>query len=707
MVNDDQQKQFEINRKQVGNLFKTNAFKIPDFQRDYDWDTENTTFLSDIKEALDVGGLREEYYVGTVISHKDDRGFHQVIDGQQRITSLFILIAAYWIHLGKIASTRGKQGGVEVLLVKKDMDDFKLSAEEMDDDVYVLSTTDPNGEIWIKELMKTAAIPSGSLNESNTRHQNALKRAIKFYKDSDDPDKLYKFIKNNIIITHVEALDFRQSYIVFERMNDRGKELTIPDKIKYILMGKHTSDLVTFRQYSKAINEKWRLVSDQFRDDNEFTTYLIHYFVAFLIEDNKWVDQNEAVNWFKIYWRKQSTPSADLLDDMLEKAKLYNGFKEAMDNSSPPQKNQSLAYKRTYYSSSITQHLPMLLAASKLKTEQFNIVAEYVLKLCFVMQVTKTNWQSIRASKNNSITSFVQDIRKEDMDGLEENVRGLFRQICFDSNFSSTICAQGFFEDGKRNDLRKFTILKVEELVMNEAGGTFVFQDIDSNEPEEKQKNAKNPPKPKKTGERITLEHVIAKNTEAKALIASTPSGMHPEDIKQLIGRFGNYVALGEVLNKTLQDKPTREKIKEYKEQNRTDTAKLIFSDILSAKPKNENAETRTIKNYHYEPITLSYLVKLDKDDIPEFSENWDEIYNEEKKDYYINDELALGYFMEKQIAKREHIMLLVIQKWLGLTGKGKIKQTVGEKQTTKTISEDTLFKHPQEGTFSCSYCGK
>ena len=51
------------------------------------------------------------------------------------------------------------------------MDDFKLSAEEMDDDVYVLSTTDPNGEIWIKELMKTAAIPSGSLNESNTRHQ--------------------------------------------------------------------------------------------------------------------------------------------------------------------------------------------------------------------------------------------------------------------------------------------------------------------------------------------------------------------------------------------------------------------------------------------------------------------------------------------------------------------------------------------------------
>ena len=120
MENQEITKQFDIDREQIGNFFKTHAFKIPDFQRDYDWESENSTFLDDLETAFKTKGGTEEYYIGTVISHKDDRGFHQIIDGQQRITSLFILIAAYWIHITKNGAPKKKQKGVEAYLEKVD-----------------------------------------------------------------------------------------------------------------------------------------------------------------------------------------------------------------------------------------------------------------------------------------------------------------------------------------------------------------------------------------------------------------------------------------------------------------------------------------------------------------------------------------------------------------------------------------------------------
>ncbi len=704
MENQEITKQFDIDREQIGNFFKTHAFKIPDFQRDYDWESENSTFLDDLEAAFKSKGGTEEYYIGTVISHKDDRGFHQIIDGQQRITSLFILIAAYWIHITKNGAPKKKQKGVEAYLEKVDTEEFKLTAEEMDDDVFVLSTTDPNGEQWIRELMKKCKVPTESVNQFNDKHQKALKKAINFFNNQEDAELIYRFLLKNVIITHVKALNFRQAYIVFERMNDRGKELTVPDKIKYILMSKHTSDITTFRQYSDAINKKWRLVSDVFNDEAKFTTYLIHYFVAFLTDFN-WPDKGEeAVTWFKNYWNNEKREASDLLDDMYEKALLYEGYKNARDNSTPPGENEALKYKRSYFSPSITQHLPLLLASSELDPDEFDTVANYVLKLCFLMQVTRKSWQSIRAQKKHSITSFVQDVRKKDMKALEKNMIGLYRKICYQEGFSSTICAKDFFADNKRNDLRKFTILKIEELITNESGGLFIFQDEDKSEPEEKQKNAKRAPKSKTSSERITLEHIIAKNTEAKAIMKSVPPGWSEDKIKEFIGRFGNYVALGYTLNNKLSDKPTRDKVEPYKEQGLSTTARLMFKDNISTPTEGSNAETRVIEKYQYEVINLSFVEGFDEDDQPIFSEDWQKYFDKEKKKYIGPDGNELvGFFLEKQIAKREHIMLLVIQDWLGLNGKGHVKKSDSEDEDVVMVVDKTLFKHPQDDLYALS----
>ena len=191
-------KLFEIDRATIGNLFKTSSFQIPDFQRDYDWDGEYSIFIDDIITSYNQQD--DEYYIGTVISFKDNNGFSQVIDGQQRLTSLFILTAAYWIFLGEKKSTVTKQDSVKRILVK---DDETWSSDN--EDIFLLQTSDPSGQEWIENVMRTGK--PKEINDKSKKHNSALKKALAIFRDAEDPAELFKHIMNGIVISHVEALD--------------------------------------------------------------------------------------------------------------------------------------------------------------------------------------------------------------------------------------------------------------------------------------------------------------------------------------------------------------------------------------------------------------------------------------------------------------------------------------------------------------------
>ena len=117
---------------------------------------------------------------------------------------------------------------------------------------------------------------------------------------------------------------------------------------------------------------------------------------------------------------------------------------------------------------------------------------------------------------------------------------------------------------------------------------------------------------------------------------------------------------------------------------------KSEFWDWLN---QGSNAETRTIEKYGFEPIELSYVAGLDQDGQPIYSEDWDSIYDKDKDKYLIDGKEVEGYFLEKQIAKREGIILKIIQHWLGLTSQETVKG--------KKIIDDNLFTHPQEKLYN------
>ena len=85
----------ENHKYSIEEAFRECFYIVPDYQREYVWtDKEVHQLLEDIGEQIDAGTTRE-YFIGTVlVSPTDQKNHYEVIDGQQRLTTFFLLLCA-------------------------------------------------------------------------------------------------------------------------------------------------------------------------------------------------------------------------------------------------------------------------------------------------------------------------------------------------------------------------------------------------------------------------------------------------------------------------------------------------------------------------------------------------------------------------------------------------------------------------------------
>lgn len=106
----------EVHKKSVKELLsegKDHQFVIPEYQRPYAWgDEEIQTLFDDLWEFTTNGQGGSEnngtYFLGTVVAYENENKEQEIIDGQQRITSLFLLLRAIYTMLSN-ADTKTKE----------------------------------------------------------------------------------------------------------------------------------------------------------------------------------------------------------------------------------------------------------------------------------------------------------------------------------------------------------------------------------------------------------------------------------------------------------------------------------------------------------------------------------------------------------------------------------------------------------------------
>ena len=70
-------------------------YKIPIYQRNYAWRREEIyTLIKDVYDSLE----KSVYYIGTLVTYKRDENIFEVIDGQQRLTTIYIILKALGIE---------------------------------------------------------------------------------------------------------------------------------------------------------------------------------------------------------------------------------------------------------------------------------------------------------------------------------------------------------------------------------------------------------------------------------------------------------------------------------------------------------------------------------------------------------------------------------------------------------------------------------
>ena len=111
------------------------VFKIPYYQRPYEWDKEHIdNLISDFIKNMN-GGTSPEYFVGATVLVTNNKNELEVVDGQQRVTTMYLLNALRFM-LQRALVAYDLQSSLHIHDVSKDLSELKKRYEELIGDVH-------------------------------------------------------------------------------------------------------------------------------------------------------------------------------------------------------------------------------------------------------------------------------------------------------------------------------------------------------------------------------------------------------------------------------------------------------------------------------------------------------------------------------------------------------------------------------------------
>ncbi len=216
----------------ITDLFNDRYFEIPRYQRGYAWEKQHIRELfEDIKEAIDSNS---SHYIGTVVLSKcstDPKKFY-VVDGQQRLTTITLLIAQL---LQKIqdGDTRIYQ---KMHYIKKGS---QYSLKPLERDVQLFQQL-LNGDL------------SATPQNKSQRFMIEAVEEMKFQIDNlQNPEQFLDAIGNLEIMEFIENSE-GDAIRIFQTVNDRGKSLSNMEKMKSLLI--YFSNKYLDKKYDDSIN---------------------------------------------------------------------------------------------------------------------------------------------------------------------------------------------------------------------------------------------------------------------------------------------------------------------------------------------------------------------------------------------------------------------------------------------------------------------
>ena len=231
-----------IDQKTIKDLFsnKKSDFLIPDYQRPYAWgEDECQTLWDDIFSFAFPDGNKDnfdsdndEYFLGPIVTFKNEKnGKQEIIDGQQRLTTLMILLRAFYARLSKMNdenTVKTKEIIASCIWKVDEFDNPDKNRLKIDSEV----STDEDKEEFISILKKGEATKDMKSKYADTYRffEGKIQEFLNEY------PSYFAFLPNrvlkNCILLPIEAESQDTALRIFSTLNDRGKPLSDTDIFK-------------------------------------------------------------------------------------------------------------------------------------------------------------------------------------------------------------------------------------------------------------------------------------------------------------------------------------------------------------------------------------------------------------------------------------------------------------------------------------------
>lgn len=303
----------EAHDRKIWEVLENKKYTVDYFQREYNWQRRHieqlvtdltSAFLNEYKEgdSRSDGEEYNNYYLGPFVV-SEEGGKRSIIDGQQRLTSLTLLLI-YLHHLQKVGGVDEK---IEAMIFSehRGVKSFNIQVEERQDCLeklfqtgsYVLKTGDDASTVNMTE--RYADIVECFPEEIKGK-------ALPFFID---------WVKYNVVLVEIIAYSSDNAYTIFETMNDRGLNLTPTEMLKGFILSRFSLPA----KRNKA-NDEWKTAIKALKDydDNEDQSFFQAWMRACYadsIRPGKAGSQNED-------FEKIGTRFHSWVRDNLEKMKL-------------------------------------------------------------------------------------------------------------------------------------------------------------------------------------------------------------------------------------------------------------------------------------------------------------------------------------------------------------------------------------------------
>ncbi|WP_433953161.1 DUF262 domain-containing protein [Curtobacterium flaccumfaciens] len=310
----------------VESLLAGRFFSIPRFQRPYSWDEENIEDLwNDVRSTNG-----EDYFIGSMVVYREGKQEFAVVDGQQRLTTLTLLLCAIRDAFAQLEE-RDLAEGIHQLVERKNrsnkneyvlrtetsfpfLQEMILKFDEPDiKDIPALAEEKAlrkASQILVDNVQ--SVLSAVDLDASIVVDQKTLTKVNRL---TDLRDSVF-----NLKIIFVKLENEDDAYLIFETLNTRGKDLAVTDLVK-----NHLTKLLKSATAVDSVKIKWgKVLSTVYESAADITSdaFLYHF----------WASRYEATPLKKLYSiirkRVNAKNAKTYLDALVQDVEYYRAIHE-------------------------------------------------------------------------------------------------------------------------------------------------------------------------------------------------------------------------------------------------------------------------------------------------------------------------------------------------------------------------------------------